>query len=108
MVKLPDQNELKKQVFESQVWRSIFRHSYQDNPRNRVPADRQQRLAPPAPGEDAAPRDPSVLYVVRRRSHLLFFLVTVATGVVLISITARSASTRSRHPVLEFDVPFAC
>ena len=29
-------DELKKEIVESQVWRAIFRHGYEDTPRNRV------------------------------------------------------------------------
>ena len=28
--------ETKRQITESQVWQSIFRHGYEDTPRNRV------------------------------------------------------------------------
>jgi len=29
-------DELKRQVMESQAWQSIFRHGYEDTPRNRI------------------------------------------------------------------------
>ena len=107
MVKLPDQNELKKQVFESQVWRSIFRHSYQDNPRNRV--------------LQIASNVWLHLHPVKMQRHAIrlsytwcaggltffFFLVTVATGVVLM-FYYRPVGEYAFPDIqyLEFDVPF--
>ena len=29
-------DEVKRQIMESQVWQSIFRHGYEDTPRNRI------------------------------------------------------------------------
>ena len=29
-------DQLKEQIVESPVWRSMFRHGYEDNPRNRI------------------------------------------------------------------------
>ena len=29
-------NDIKRQITESQVWQSIFRHGYEDTPRNRI------------------------------------------------------------------------
>ena len=31
-----DWNETKRQITESQAWQSIFRHGYEDTPRNRI------------------------------------------------------------------------
>ena len=31
-----DWNETKRQIIESQAWQSIFRHGYEDTPRNRI------------------------------------------------------------------------
>src|SRR3954468_21777460 len=102
-----DPQEVKKQVFESQIWRSIFRHSYQDNPRNRV--------------LQVASNVWLHLHPVKMQRHALrlsypwcaggltffFFLVTVATGVVLM-FYYRPVGEYAFPDIqyLEFDIPF--
>jgi quinol-cytochrome oxidoreductase complex cytochrome b subunit len=102
-----DPNEVKKQVFESQVWRSIFRHSYQDNPRNRV--------------LQVASNVWLHLHPVKMQRHAIrlsytwcaggltffFFLVTVATGVILM-FYYRPVGEYAFPDIqyLEFDIPF--
>ena len=106
-MKIPNQNEMKKQLFESQIWRSIFRHSYQDNPRNRVlQVARNVWLH---------------LHPVKMQRHAIrlsytwcaggltffFFLVTVATGVILM-FYYRPVGEYAFPDIqyLEFDIPF--
>ena len=60
----------KQQIVESQVWRSIFRHGYEDTPRNRILAVVGKRLAAPAPVEGPQARRPAAVHLVHGRHHV--------------------------------------
>ena len=100
-------DELKRQVTDSQVWQSIFRHGYDDTPRNRVLM---------VSGNVFLHLHPSK---VRRHATrirftwcmggitFLMFLVTVVTGVYLMFYyrpTAEYAYADMKY--LEYDMPF--
>ncbi len=104
---MPNFNELKKRIVESQLWRSMFRHDYPDTPRNRVlqiMANVWLHLHPPK---------------IRRHAikirftwcmggvTFLMFLVTVVTGVILMFYyrpVAEYAYADMKY--LQYDVPF--
>ncbi len=106
MAKL-DWQEIKRQITESQAWRSIFRHGYEDTPRNR-----SQMIS----GNVWLHLHPSKVqrHAVRLRFTwcmggitFLLFLVTVVTGVYLMFYyrpTAEYAYADMKY--LEFDMPF--
>ncbi|MBI3072236.1 MAG: cytochrome b N-terminal domain-containing protein [Deltaproteobacteria bacterium] len=102
-----EKQSLKDKVFESQVWRSIFRHGYADTHRNRV--------------LQVAGNVFLHLHPTKTRRHalrirftwcaggvtFLLFLVTVVTGVILMFYyrpTGEHAYIDIK--MLEFDVPF--
>ena len=99
--------ETKRQITESQIWQSIFRHGYEDSPRNRVMM---------VSGNIWLHLHPSKVrrHAVRMRFTwcmggitFLMFLVTVVTGVYLMFYyrpTAEYAYADMKY--LEFDMPF--
>ena len=100
-------DELKRQVMESQVWQSIFRHGYEDTPRNRILM---------VSGNVWLHLHPSKVRKHGTRLRFtwcmggitfLMFLVTVITGVYLMFYyrpTAEYAYADMKY--LEFDMPF--
>ena len=106
MAKL-DWNEVKRQITESQAWQSIFRHGYEDTPRNRILM---------VSGNVWLHLHPSKVqkHAVRMRFTwcmggitFLLFLVTVVTGIYLMFYyrpTAEYAYADMKY--LEFDMPF--
>jgi len=102
-----DWNETKRQIVESQAWQSIFRHGYEDTPRNRILM---------VSGNIWLHLHPSKVqkHTVRLRFTwcmggitFLLFLVTVITGVYLMFYyrpTAEYAYADMKY--LEFDMPF--
>src|SRR6516165_9912171 len=106
MAKL-DWNEVKRQITESQAWQSIFRHGYEDTPKNRILA---------VSGNIWLHLHPSKVqkHAVRMRFTwcmggitFLLFLVTIVTGVYLMFYyrpTAEYAYADMKY--LEFDMPF--
>src|SRR5215469_2100076 len=102
-----DWNETKRQIVESQAWQSIFRHGYEDTPRNRILM---------VSGNVWLHLHPSKVqkHAVRLRFTwcmggitFLLFLVTVVTGVYLMFYyrpTAEYAYADMKY--LEFDMPF--
>jgi quinol-cytochrome oxidoreductase complex cytochrome b subunit len=102
-----DWEETKRQIVESQAWQSIFRHGYEDTPRNRILM---------VSGNIWLHLHPSKVqkHTVRLRFTwcmggitFLLFLVTVITGVYLMFYyrpTAEYAYADMKY--LEFDMPF--
>src|ERR1039457_852997 len=102
-----DWNETKRQITDSQAWQSIFRHGYEDTPRNRILM---------VSGNVWLHLHPSKVqkHAVRMRFPwcmggitFLLFLVTVVTGVYLMFYyrpTAEYAYADMKY--LEFDMPF--
>ncbi|HEY6369515.1 MAG TPA: cytochrome b N-terminal domain-containing protein [Candidatus Sulfotelmatobacter sp.] len=102
-----DWNETKRQITDSQAWQSIFRHGYEDTPRNRILM---------VSGNVWLHLHPSKVqkHTVRLRFTwcmggitFLLFLVTVITGVYLMFYyrpTAEYAYADMKY--LEFDMPF--
>ena len=102
-----DWNETKRQITDSQAWQSIFRHGYEDTPRNRILM---------VSGNVWLHLHPSKVqkHTVRLRFTwcmggitFLLFLVTVITGVYLMLYyrpTAEYAYADMKY--LEFDMPF--
>src|SRR5213596_2440881 len=100
-------DEIKRQITESQVWQSIFRHGYDDTPRNRILM---------VSGNVWLHLHPSKVrrHATRLRFTwcmggitFLMFLVTVITGVYLMFYyrpTAEYAYADMKY--LEFDMPF--
>src|SRR5712671_2851096 len=100
-------DEIKQQITESQVWQSIFRHGYDDTPRNRILM---------VSGNVWLHLHPSKVrrHAVRMRFTwcmggitFLMFLVTTVTGVYLMFYyrpTAEYAYADMKY--LEFDMPF--
>src|SRR5712671_2244808 len=100
-------DEIKQQITESQVWQSIFRHGYDDTPRNRILM---------VSGNVWLHLHPSKVrkHATRLRFTwcmggitFLMFLVTVVTGVYLMFYyrpTAEYAYADMKY--LEFDMPF--
>src|SRR5580765_6604675 len=100
-------DEVKRQIMESQVWQSIFRHGYEDTPRNRILM---------VSGNVWLHLHPSKVrkHATRLRFTwcmggitFLMFLVTVVTGVYLMFYyrpTAEYAYADMKY--LEFDMPF--
>src|SRR5213594_2038380 len=100
-------DELKRQVMESQAWQSIFRHGYEDTPRNRILM---------VSGNVWLHLHPSKVrkHATRLRFTwcmggitFLMFLVTVVTGVYLMFYyrpVAEYAYADLKY--LEFDMPF--
>src|SRR5258707_7748834 len=106
MAKL-DWNEIKRQITESDVWQSMFRHGYEDTPRNRILM---------VSGNVWLHLHPSKVrrHAVRMRFTwcmggitFLMFLVTTVTGIYLMFYyrpTAEYAYADMKY--LEFDMPF--
>src|SRR5213075_1686587 len=100
-------DEIKRQITESQVWQSIFRHGYDDTPRNRILM---------VSGNVWLHLHPSKVrrHATRLRFTwcmggitFLLYLVTVVTGVYLMFYyrpTAEYAYADMKY--LEFDMPF--
>src|SRR2546421_2208531 len=100
-------DEIKRQITESQIWQSIFRHGYDDTPRNRILM---------VSGNVWLHLHPSKVrrHATRLRFTwcmggitFLMFLVTVITGVYLMFYyrpTAEYAYADMKY--LEFDMPF--
>ena len=63
-------DKIKNDIVESHVWKSIFRHGYEDTPRNRVMMVTVQRLSPSPSGQGTAPCRAHALYVVHGRTDL--------------------------------------
>jgi len=105
--RLPDFEEMKQQIVKSQVWRSIFRHGYEDTPRNRVLAVLDNIWLHLHPTK--LPVHGTKLRFTWCMGGLTFlmFLVTTVTGVFLMFYyrpTAEYAYNDIKY--LEFDVPF--
>ena len=100
-------DQLKEQIVESPVWRSMFRHGYEDNPRNRILAVSGNVWLH--------------LHPAKVRKHgvrlkftwcmggitFLMFLITIVTGVYLMFYyrpVAEYAYADMKY--LEFDMPF--
>src|SRR5207237_6362157 len=100
-------DEIKEQVTESEVWKSIFRHGYDDTPRNRilmVSGNVWLHLHP-----SKVRRHATRLRFTWCMGGITFmmFLVTVVTGVYLMFYyrpTAEYAYADMKY--LEFDMPF--
>ncbi len=100
-------NKIKDGLMKSQVWKSIFRHSYEDTPRNRllqVLDNVWLHLHP-----TRIPRHAAYLRFTWCMGGITFllFLVTAVTGVLLMFYyrpTAEFAYNDMKY--LEFDVPF--
>src|SRR5207245_10683375 len=99
--------EVKRDIVESHVWKAIFRHGYEDTPRNRVlmvTANVFLHLHPAKVRRHA----------VRMRFTwcmggltFLLFLVTVVTGIYLMFYYTRVAEyAYAAMKYLEFDMPF--
>ena len=100
-------NEIKTQITESPVWRSVFRHGYEDTPRNRILA---------VSGNVWLHLHPSKVrkHGVRLKFTwcmggitFLMFLITIVTGVYLMFYyrpVAQYAYADMKY--LEFDMPF--
>ncbi len=109
-LRLPERSdfeEMKQQIVESQVWRSIFRHGYEDTPRNRVLAVLDNVWLHLHPTK--LPVHGTKLRFTWCMGGLTFlmFLVTTVTGVFLMFYyrpTAEYAYNDIKY--LEFDVPF--
>ena len=99
--------KIKNDIVESQVWKSIFRHGYDDTPRNRVLMVSGNVLLHLHPSKVRR-------HAVRMRFTwcmggitFLMFLVTAVTGVYLMFYyrpTAEYAYADMKY--LEFDMPF--
>src|SRR3990172_5185628 len=99
--------ELKKNILESQVWRSMFRHDYADTPRNRtlqIMSNVWMHLHPPKIRRHAIRI--RFTWCMGGITFLLFLVLTV-TGVVLMFYyrpVAEYAYADMKY--LQFDVPF--
>jgi quinol-cytochrome oxidoreductase complex cytochrome b subunit len=88
--------ELKKNILESQVWRSMFRHDYADTPRNRtlqIMSNVWMHLHPPKIRRHAIRI--RFTWCMGGITFLLFLVLTV-TGVVLMFYYGRWRSMRTR------------
>src|SRR5580698_7581510 len=102
-----DWNETKRQITDSQAWQSIFRHGYEDTPRNRilmVSGNVWLHLHP-----SKVQRHSTRLRFTWCMGGITFllFLVTVVTGIYLMFYyrpTAEYAYADMKY--LEFDIPF--
>ena len=63
-------DEIKRQITESQVWQSIFRHGYDDTPRNRILMVSGNVWLHLHPSKVRRARDAHALHLVHGRHHL--------------------------------------
>jgi hypothetical protein len=75
--------ELKNQVTESPVWQSIFRHGYDDTPRNRVLMVSQRRFLHLHPSKVRRHADAHQLHLVHGRHHVPHVPRDDVTGVLM-------------------------